>query len=68
MEDQASFIIGRKGTVFLVRENGTKQKCGFRVREGHIEVFERRTSQWHVLPEMLVSRDGKVITLMVLTE
>lgn len=66
--DNVGFKIGRKGVLFLLRENGSRQKCGLRVRDERIEVFERRTATWHVLPELLTSNDGSVTTLVVLTE
>lgn len=67
MAKHAGFVIGRGGTVFLLRENGSRQKCGFRIHDGHIEVFERRTSTWHVLPEVLASQNGKTVTIAVIS-
>ena len=68
MAEPVSFLIGRSGIVFLVRESGRRQKCGFRFHKGHIEVFDRQASQWHPLPESLVSQRGGVISVIVFSE
>lgn len=65
MDDPVTFLVGRGGVVFLVRENGKKIKCGFRFHEGCIEVFDRLTSSWYPLPESLVSQRGGAISVVV---
>lgn len=67
-ESSVSFIVGRGGVVHLVRESGSRQKCGFRFREGHIEVFDRQAHEWYRMPDSLLSQRGGVVSIIVFDE
>lgn len=68
MGEPVVFKIGRKGILYLLRENGRRQKCGIRFVNGHIEVFDHQTRGWHILPEQLTSQKGGVISIAVFDE
>lgn len=73
-DEPKTFIIGRKGIVFLVSESGRRSKCGFRIAQDpetsdcRIEVFDRATSSWLPLPEQIQTQDGKIVSVVLFGE
>ena len=63
------FYIGKKGTLYHQRENGSLSRFGIRVAEdGTLHVFDQLTRQWYAVPSQIPDRSGGTITLTITKE
>ena len=58
-----AFIFGKRGVLYLVRPNGKKEKMGLALRKGKLWLWDRKTSTWHEVPDVLPTTAGHAITI-----
>lgn len=64
--DNEEFYLGKKGALYLLRQNGSLSRFGIRVHaDGTVEVFDQLTKRWHTLPEVIPDRSGDPIRIRV---
>ncbi|NIV30499.1 MAG: hypothetical protein GWN58_13675 [Anaerolineae bacterium] len=64
--DNEEFYLGKRGALYLRRQNGSLSRFGIRVRsDGTIKVFDHLTRKWHALPEVIPDRSGEPIRFRV---
>lgn len=57
------FYIGKQGTLYFQRDNGSLARFGLRVApDGALEVFDHLRRTWHRLPAHIPDRSGGVVT------
>ena len=64
--DLCAFLIGRKGVLYLVRANGKRVKLGVALRQGKFWFWDRTTSTWHKLPDVIPTTAGHAVSIMAL--
>jgi len=60
------FYIGKQGTLYLRRANGSLSRFGIRVQaDGTLIVFDHLTKRWHTLPTGIPDkRSGDSVTVV----
>jgi len=53
------FYIGKQGTLYFQREDGSLSRFGIRVApDGTLKVYDRLTRQWYDVPAEIPDRSG----------
>jgi hypothetical protein len=64
--DNEEFYVGKRGALYLRRENGSLSRFGIRVRDdGTLSVFDQLTRRWHRLPAEIPDRSGNLFAIGV---
>jgi len=62
-----TFYIGKKGTLYRQRENGSLSRFGVRIDGDSIQLFDQLTRQWLSVPSAIPVRGGGEIEIIVRT-
>jgi len=64
--NSCAFLIGRKGVLYLVRASGKHVKLGVALRQGKLWFWDRSTSTWHKLPDVIPTTAGHAVSMVAL--
>ena len=59
------FYIGKKGTLYHQRENGSLSRFGIRIEGDSIQLFDQLSRRWLSLPHAVPDRAGGTVTVTV---
>jgi hypothetical protein len=63
------FYIGKQGTLYYQRENGSLSRFGVRVNQnGTLQVYDHLTREWYDVPCVMPDRSGGRITISITKE
>jgi len=63
------FYIGKQGTLYYQRDNGSLSRFGIRVApDGTLKVYDHLTRQWYDVPAEIPDRSGGHIRITITKE
>lgn len=63
--DETGFYIGKQGTLYFRRPNGSLSRFGVRVRDGGLVVWDPLLRRWYSLPARVPDRAGGGVSIEV---
>jgi len=65
MDIERQFYLGKKGTLYHQRENGSLSRFGIRIDGNQILLFDPLTRRWMELPETIPDRSGGTVSIQI---